>query len=660
MPRLALLFASSLALTALTALIPALAPARAEVSENAAAAMRVALQQVREGDWRSADVAAIPAGPVGRTIVEWYRLREGQGSFDEYRSFFERYPDWPDIARLRGAAETAIPPGAEPELVLDFFAGDLPATGTGVLRLIEAHEAMNHSGDAGALAVLAWRTMVLGDDAEDALLARYRDLLEPHHEARLDEMLWRGSENAARRMYPRVSEGWQRLAEARLALAAQAPGVDARIEAVPEALRNQAGLAYERFNWRARRGLIEGAIELLNATSISPEALGRPERWANWRRIYARMMMRAGDPELAYALASRHFLVEGASFADLEWLSGYLALRYFKDPELALFHFDRFEAAVETPISLGRAAYWRGRAYEALDDAVNARTAYREGARWQTSFYGLLSAEAAGLPLDPTLTGAEEFPPIDGSVIGASAVYQAAELLIAGGEPWRAELFLRHLARVLEREEVGTLATAMLEAGEVHIALRIAKAAAANRVIVPAAYFPLTDAIDAELPVERALALAIARRESEFDPVVVSPAGARGMMQLMPGTAAEVSRQLGIPYDRDGLTGDPAYNIRLGSAYLAGLIERFGPAPILVAVGYNAGPSRAVDWVALNGDPRSAGTDLVDWIEHIPFRETRNYVMRVTESVINYRARLGGESGPDTGPVRMLDYLRGG
>ncbi|MEM9249890.1 MAG: lytic transglycosylase domain-containing protein [Pseudomonadota bacterium] len=643
---------------ALLVLAACLSPwnALADVSAAAAAAMTSALEHVRADDWRSADVAALPAGPVARTIVEWYRLRDGDATFDDYLAFFERHSDWPDAARLRAAAETTIPPGLRPERVLDFFAGRVPETPTGVLRLIEAHDAMNHVGDAEALAVLAWRTMVLGQEAEAALLARFPELLAPHHEARLDELLWQGAENAAARMGPRVSEGWQVLAAARLALADRRPGVDALIEAVPEALRDQPGLAYERFNWRARRGFREGAVALLRAHSTEPEALGRPARWANWRRIYARMAMREGDPETAYALASRHFLVEGASFADLEWLSGYLALRFFEDPELALFHFDRFETAVETPISLGRAGYWRGRAYTTLGLEAEAQAAYSQGAQWQSSFYGLLSAEALGMDFDAALIGREALAPFEGSAVAESSVFEAAELLIAGGQPWRAEQFVRHLASVLEPDEVGALGAALLDAGEIHIALRMAKRAARNRIIAPEAYYPLTPDIDADLPVERALALAVARRESEFDPVVVSPAGARGVMQLMPGTASDVSRALGIPYDREGLTADPAYNIRLGSTYLAGLIERFGPAPILVAVGYNAGPGRAVDWVALNGDPRSAGTDLVDWIEMIPFRETRNYVMRVTESVINYRARLSG----DAGPVQMLDYLRGG
>ncbi|MEL6205345.1 MAG: lytic transglycosylase domain-containing protein, partial [Pseudomonadota bacterium] len=252
--------------------------------------------------------------------------------------------------------------------------------------------------------------------------------------------------------------------------------------------------------------------------------------------------------------------------------------------------------------------------------------------------------------------GSEEFTPFDESPLAENSVLEAALLLIAGGEPWRAEQFLTHLARTLDRDTAGTLGQFLLDRGETHIAVRVGKAVARNGYVVPAAYYPLDPRVDGNLPVERALALAIARRESEFDPVVVSPAGARGMMQLMPGTASDVSRELGLSYSRDGLTEDPAYNVRLGSQYLAGLINRFGPAPILVSVGYNAGPGRALSWMRDRGDPRNGNVDLIDWIELIPFRETRNYVMRVAESVIVYRARLSGE----TGPVEMLDYLRNG
>ena len=621
-----------------------------------AEAMRTAIDAVRAEDWRAADVAALPAGPVGRDIVAWYRLRAGEGDFDDYRAFLARRADWPDLSTIREAAEGAIPPGARPETVLDFFARHEPATGAGVLRLIEAHEALGHTGDAMALAVKAWLTLPLGAAAEESLLARYATELAPFHEDRLDAMLWADERSAAGRMLPRVGEGWRKLAEARQALADRVPGVDARIAAVPEGLRGHPGLAYERFNWRARNGRREDAIALLLERSTGAEALGRPERWANWRRIYARMRLREGDPLSAYALASRHFLVEGAQFADLEWLAGFVALRFLDDPELALFHFDRFAAAVRTPISLGRAGYWRGRAQAALGRDEAARAAWREGAAHQTSFYGLLSAEALGRPMDPALTGAEPFTSFEAAGLADEPLWQAAQLFLAGGLPWRAEQFLRHLARGLEREAAGALGRALAERGEAHLALRVAKAAAREGVVLPAAYFPLAPGFEGELPVERALALAVARRESEFDPRVVSPAGARGVMQLMPRTARAVSADLGLSFRPDGLTEDPAYNVRLGTAYLAGLIETFGPAPVLVAVGYNAGPSRARDWQAQFGDPRSEEVDIVDWIELIPFRETRNYVMRVTESVLVYRARLSGE----TGPVRLRDYLRGG
>ena len=639
------------------ALLPGVGAVAADAPPaRVSAAMGIALSQVRAEDWRAADSAARVAGLVGRDIVTWYRLRAGEGSFREYQDFLERRSDWPDLARIRQAAEGAIPEDAPPETVLAFFEDREPTTGYGIRQLIAAHAALNHTGDATALAVKAWLTMPLGADAERALLAGYAEALAPFHEARLDAMLWDGQDQAVSRMLPLVGPGWPELAAARQALAARVPGVDQRIEAVPEALQSDPGLAYERFNWRARNGRRDDAIALMRERSIGPEALGRPEAWANWRRIYARMLMREGEALSAYALASSHFLVDGAAFADLEWLSGFLALRFLDDPELALFHFERFEAAVQTPISLGRGGYWRGRAHAALGQDAEAQAAYRDGAAHQTSFYGLLAAEAAGLPLDPALTGAEDFASLEDSGLAENSVWQAGQLLLAGGEPWRAEQFFRHLAATSERPLAGAMGAVLLARDEAHLALRMAKAAAREGVVLPAAYFPIAGGFAGELPVERALALAVARRESEFDPLAVSPAGARGLMQLMPGTGREVSRQLGEPYSRDGLTGDPAYNVRLGTAYLARLIEGFGPAPILVLVGYNAGPGRAIDWQETLGDPRAPGADVVDWIEMIPFRETRNYVMRVTESVMVYRARLSGE----TGPVEMLDYLTKG
>lgn len=613
-----------------------------------------AMQDVRADRWNEAWDHADEAGPVARDIVTWRWLRAGQGSFRDYVEFLDRNPDWPGLDRVRAEGEGKIPGHAEPDAVLAYFRDAPPVTGAGALRLVQAHAAKGNVGDAQAMAVLAWRTLALSEGAQVALLARFFDQLADHHVARLDEMLWQGHFVSARRILPLAPEGWEALAAARIALREQAPGVDVLIERVPGALKDDAGLAYERFLWRARKGRNDDAIDLLEERSTSAAALGRPASWAGWRRIFARQVLRAGDAGRAYRLAAQHHLTEGSDYADLEWLAGFVALRFLDRPETALTHFRAFEAAVETPISLGRAGYWEGRALEALGRDEEAQAAYAMGGAHQTSFYGLLAAEKAGMAMDPALIGNETYPDWRDAPWAESAVLRAALMFHEAGERNLMEWFLTHLAETAGPEGQRQLAGLALRLGESHVALRIAKVAAGQGNVMMAAYFPVTDLAEASHPVPAELVMSIARRESEFDPGVASGAGALGLMQLMPRTAEAMARKLEVTYSTKALTQDPAYNARLGGAYLAHLFEEFGPNPVLVAAAYNAGPSRAHRWVSDRGDPRSAGVDVVDWIEMIPFRETRNYVMRVAESLPVYGARLSGK----TAPLRLSEELK--
>ncbi|TCP40576.1 lytic transglycosylase domain-containing protein [Rhodovulum marinum] len=613
-----------------------------------------AMEDVRADRWTEAWDHAGRAGPVARDIVTWRWLRAGQGTFDDYVAFLARNPDWPGLDRVRAEGEGKIPGHADPDAVLAYFRDAGPVTGAGALRLVQAHAARGETADAQAMAVLAWRTLALSEGAQVALLARFRAQLAEHHAARVDEMLWQGHFVSARRVLPLAPDGWEALAAARIALREQAPGVDVLIERVPEALRGDAGLAYERFLWRARKGRNADAIDLMEERSSSAAALGRPGQWAGWRRVFARQVLREGDAKRAYGLAARHFLTGGEDYADLEWLAGFIALRFLGDADTALAHFRRFEAAVETPISLGRAGYWEGRALEALGRAEEAQAAYRMGGAHQTSFYGLLAAEKAGMAMDPALVGDETYPEWRDAPWAEGSVLRAALMFHEAGERNLMEWFLTHLAETAGPEGQRQLAGLALRLGEPHVALRIAKVAAGQGNVMMAAYFPVTDLAEADHPVPAELVLAIARRESEFDPGVASGAGALGLMQLMPRTAEAMAEKLEVSYSTKALTRDPAYNARLGAAYLAQLIEEFGPNPVLVSAAYNAGPSRAHRWVAERGDPRSAGVDVVDWIEMIPFRETRNYVMRVAESLPVYRARLSGR----TGVLRLSEELK--
>lgn len=624
-------------------------------NKAAVAAVVSTLEAIEKRDWARARAEIGPAGTIGRDIMDWHLLRYDQGNFEDYQDFLARRPDWPGLPYLRKAGERKIPSHASASDVIAYFVGQEPQTGVGALRLSAALRSTGAADKATAVIVKAWTELSLSTDEERAFLAQFSKTLAPHHAARQDMLLWRDYASEAERMMPLVDAGTAKLAAARIALIRRDAGVDARIAAVPSALADDPGLAYARFQWRDAKRRIDDATALMQERSGSAAALGRPEAWGDRRRDFARQLMRDGKAKEAYRLASRHYLTEGNDYSDLEWLSGFIALTDLNDPETALTHFRRLRIAVATPISLGRAGYWEGRAYEALGRAEDARAAYEFGGEFQTSYYGLLAAEKAGMPMDPGLVGGESYADWRTAAFVNSSVFQAAKLLWAADQPLLFTRFLRHLAESLTPVEQGQLAEMALQLDQPYAAVYLAKYAADAGVVLMRPYFPLPALAKESFPVPTELALSIARRESEFYAQARSPAGARGLMQVMPGTAKLMAAKLGLPYEVNRLTSDPGYNTALGSAYLAHLIEKFGPAYVLVAAGYNAGPGRPASWIKTYGDPRDPNVDAVDWVEHIPFNETRNYVMRVMESVVIYRARLSGQ----TGPIRLSAELKG-
>jgi soluble lytic murein transglycosylase len=618
---------------------------------------KFALEAGRRGDWDNAKRLATQDSAVAVDIIEWQRLRAGRGSFVDYQRFLDRNADWPGLKLLRKRGERAMTATASPAEVIAYFEPEPPQTGTGALRLIAALSAAGQSTKAEAELRRAWTTMELTASEEERFLDVHGDALKPLHSARLDDALWRGEREGARRMLRFVGDDLKALANARMALQARSGNADALWKAVPDALAGDGGLAKDRMRWLIAKKRRSDAGDLIIAQSTSAARLGRPGEWGHWRRILARQAMRDGAPRRAYALASQHFIAEGSDKADLEWLSGYVALRYRDDPTQALTHFRRFRAEIYTPISLGRAGYWEGRALEEMGEAEAAAAAYRDAAQHQTSFYRLMAAERAGIQMDPALTGAEGLQPWQSTSFAQTSVFQAAQLWARSGQQYQYEVarFLRHLSEITAEDELVALGDYTLELGNPYVSVRVAKQIAREGAVAVRAYYPLTDlGLDA-LPVEEALALSIARRESEFYPLAKSGVGALGLMQLMPGTARDMANKKGLPYSKGRLTSDPVYNVILGSAYLDHLMDEFGKNITLISVGYNAGPHRARTWSERFGDPRGGQVDIVDWIEHIPFNETRNYVMRVAESLPVYRARLTGQ----VQPIRLTAELTG-
>ncbi len=618
-------------------------PARADE----AGALRAALSASALGDWPGALTAAQGAGAVGGDIVIWQWLRAGEGKLGDYEAFLARRADWPGLPLLKEKGELAVARSDDPARVLAYFGADLPRSGIGSLALARAYAALGRQDEARAEAMRGWRDVKFDAEAEAAMLAFAGAVVDPENPARADAILWDGTRRGElQRLIPRLPADYAALARARAALQADSSDAPALVEAVPAPLANNAGLAFDRYDFRMRASRYDDAAEMILSRSASAQGLGDPQKWAKRRADLARILMRQGQAQTAYRVAASHHLTEGDEFVDLSFLAGFIALRQLNDPAAALQHFAAMEGAVVTPISQARAQYWMARAYEAAGDGGNARARYERAAQHQTAFYGLLAAERLGLTLDPALVAVGDAQPTwKTAAFAQSSVLAAARLLLDAGDLTLAKRFFVHLSEGLKDADLASLADLALRLDQPHLALILAKQAAERGLILPRAYYPIPNFVPDGLPVSRALALAISRRESEFDPNAQSSVGARGLMQVMPETAAQVAARLGQTSSAGRLTADPAFNVQIGSAYLAQLVEKFGPAIALVAAGYNAGPSRPVKWISEYGDPRG-GVDVVDWIETIPFTETRTYVMRVAESTLIYRARLNGQAGP--------------
>jgi soluble lytic murein transglycosylase len=615
-----------------------------------------ALDAMRSGNFSAAERIAERDGPVARDVIVWHRLRAAQGSYDEIIGFLERRPDWPGEDYLRRRSEPQIITQSDAAIIA-FFAQYPPQTPQGVLAHARALTATGETGAAQANLVLAWRTLPLDAQAQTDFLKDHAALLAPHHDARLDAMIWQREFEGARRMYGLADAAAQQAAQSRIAFYLRTEDAIPLYETLPAALKASGGVNHARFEWRARSGREDDAKDLLLSASKSAASLGDPAAWGNRRRLMARDEMRSGDPARAYAMASQHFLTEGSDFADLEWLAGYIALRFLKDPALALRHFKGHDGAVASPISQGRAGYWQGRALEDAGDTEGAAAAYRRGANFQTSFYGLLAAERARIPFPDKLRGLPPAADWRTNPLSRAPLFEAGLLLQASGEMDLAERFWSHLAEQVLEPDLELLGQAAIDIGQPHIAVMIGKRAAQRGLEIAAPYYALHPAGEAALPMAPEMTLAIARRESEFDPIVQSGVGARGLMQLMPATALEVAQGLGIAaqHTTNRLTADPVYNARLGTHYLSELAGRLTGNVVMMSAAYNAGPSRPIRWMEEYGDPRDGDIYMIDWIEMVPFRETQNYIMRVTESLPVYRARLG----LDPLPVPFYEELVG-
>ncbi len=634
--------APKLTLVLLIAVMAAAAPATAArlLSGGDRAHYKQAFKAAAKGDWRRAHrIARRGKDPLPRKILTWRAMTERDARFDfaAVTRFIAANPDWPYPRTLRRNAERTIDETTRPVDILAFFAESEPRTADGMIALGEALIDTDRTEDGERWLRRAWREGRFSRRDESRFLRRYRKLFsKPDHWARLDMLLWNARYREARRMLRRVSRGHQALAVARLRLHRFRGGVDGAISRVPDALRNDPGLLYERLRWRRRKGRDQGALDILQA---APAELGRPDLWSRERMIVARRLLADGRITDAYRITRDHGVPpeKRAAFAEIEWLAGWIALRWMNEPEEALKSFERVHDVVRYPVSKARAAYWAGRAAHALGRTEKAKQWSRRAAAHGTTYHGQLA-----LASDRQAPPAKAAPPPTQAELkrfNARELVRAVLMLDQLGYGRWIRPFIRRLGR-LARAPSHKRLVARLAYGirRDDLAVWVARDAQRDGVPLKKLGYPLVRMREGRP--ERALLLALARQESNFDRNAISPAGARGIMQLMPRTARDVARSLRVRYSRRRLTRDSAYNVRLGRAYLRRMLDRFDNSYLLAIGAYNAGPNAVRRWVRSYGDPRETGIDPIDWIEMIPYEETRTYVQRVLGNLQVYRTRL--------------------
>lgn len=570
-------------------------------------------------------------------VQQWFDLRDNRKthSFQTYANFIKTHGNWPDIGTISVRAEDALIKTGDAGAARRWFDAHPPVTDAGRLRYVSALAAAEQNATAQKQLREYWRGGYFSEVLQIRILDAYGSWLsQDDHTARLHRLLWQSNLDRAEKTMSYISSGsTKNIARARIALQR---GRSNALSLASNAMQDD-GVLLELARYYRQRDMDTKAAATLEKRR-GPVGLYAALWWRE-RNLLTRRALERGDYQKAYDLARAHRFDSGAELADAEWMAGWLAVTRLREPQKAFKHFERMYQNVKTPISVARAAYWAGIAAEQAKNKPVADQWYRVAATHMNTFYGQLAAYALGNPKGHFANFFKRSQSITqiSSKGAPQDIVGAARILHKMGKEKEKNMFLRAALRV--SNERGTAASMIAVARELDsqpIALQAAKNAYEKGVLVADALFP-RPRVPSNKYVEAALTLGITRQESLFDRFAQSHAGARGMMQLMPATASQTAKQAGIPYRGESQLFEPQTNFTLGQAYLTKMLARYDGFVPLAAAAYNGGPGNVDKWLASMGDPRKDPYSWVDWVERIPFYETRNYVQRVWEAYAAYQ-----------------------
>lgn len=614
------------------------------------------------------------SGAIASALAQWRALQQTDAMpFDSYAGFLLAHPGWPNEAANRRAAEKQAGNGyAAPGNIIAYFRRFPPQSAAGGIAYACALQATGATGEANEAARNAWRRGALSPTDEATLLGSFPGALRTEdHDARMDTLLWQGSTSIAARQIALTSPARRSLFEARLAFRTGAQTASALAAANDGAGSSDAGYIADKATWLRNSGASPSARSWL-ARTRSP-GMARP---GNVEEFYEVLLTNArgaaadGQYQTAYDIArqvddaypagtdvSKKPYGERDDYTSLVWLAGQTALKRIGRPADAMTMFDRYGRASLAPQTRAKGFYWAGRAAEAAGRTAEASAFFNTAAGYRDQFYGHLALEHLRRPLvAPPPLGQRTIDPATRQAFYARETVRAAQFLGQIGQYQDQTAFVRQISATVSTDADHFLADELARTiRRPDLAVMVGRMAMQNGLTDYSAIAFPTVAVPAGYEDQWTMIHAISRQESQFDRAATSSAGARGLMQLMPGTAREQAGKIGLPYDTARLISDTGYNAQLGSSYFQRVFGSYGSYPLAIAA-YNAGPGNVNKWLRLNGDPRTGAIDMVDWVEAIPFTETRNYVQRVLENAVVYDL-MNPQRAKSRGPANLSWYL---
>jgi len=634
-----------------TAALPAAPLAAAESTTTPAADVALVKQAydlVRRG--KTGEATALEksiSDPLARKLVEWTIVRsdENDAGFDRLAAFSIANPSWPNAIMIRKRAEGALwDERRSADTVRAFFAGTKPTTAKGKFALARALAAHGDAAAAAQLVRSAWREDTCSAAVEKAAMEAFGDVLtRADHKARMDRRFYDDDPDAGMRMAQLLGGTDLLLGRARKAVVEKSSNARALLDAVPESARNDPGYLFHKAQWLRREDKPIEAARLLQSAPHSASQLHNLDEWWTERRLVARKLLDLEEYQAAYVVARDAVPpAKDNPRAEHEFTAGWIALRFANNPQAAYQHFARVGAGTSNPITLARGEYWQGRAAEAMGRNSEARAHYQAAAQHSTAYYGQIARARLGMAELPLRRPPES---TNRAALMSLEVVRAVQLLYAAEARDLVVPFVSDLAE--NAVDIGALVV-MAEVARKHndarAMLLIGKGALRSGFALDLYAFPTNGIPEFRTvgpSIDKSVVFAIARQESAFNPKAVSHANALGLMQVLPGTGRQIAKKFGFAFDRNRMLSDPSYNAQMGAAELGDVLESYRGSYILSFVAYNAGRGRVKQWIEKYGDPRDPNVDPIDWVERIPFSETRNYVQRVIENMQVYRAQLG-------------------